>query len=130
MSNDGVIIGSVIRILLDTARDFRVLYVDVLLHPDLNDRGDGSLVRSSLESVLIPIGRVNIAPDRHGLVLPTLTQAMVAALPRLPDGTVTWDYEQRLAYAVEAVEADTRDALYSHIIYKSAQITTPLTFVS
>lgn len=130
MSNDGAVIGSVIRILLDTSRDFRVRYIDVLLHPGLNDRADGGIVRGSLESVLIPIGRVEIPPDRNGLLLPTLTQAMVAALPRLPNGSVTWDYEQRLASAIESLAADTREALYSHAIYSSEQITTPLAVVT
>ncbi len=129
-SSDGAIIGSVIRILLDTSRDFHVRYIDVLLDPGLNQAANESTVRGSFESVLIPIGRVEIAPDRHGLALPTLTQAMVAALPRLPNGSVTWAYEQHLATAIESLSADTREALYSHASYSSAQITTPLTIVT
>ncbi len=129
-SSDGAIVGSVIRILLDTSRDFRVRYIDVLLDPELDDTADGGIVRGSLESVLIPIGLVEIPLHRHGLLLPTLTRARVAALPRLPNGSVTLDYEQRLASAVEIPSADTREGLYSQAIYSSAQITTPLAVVT
>ncbi len=130
MSNDEVIVGSVIRLLLDTSRDFRVRYIDVLLDPGLSDTTDEGIVRGSLESVLIPIGLVEIPRDRQGLLLPTLTRAMVMGLPRLPNGSVTLDYEQRLASADAVPSTETREALYRHANYSSAQITTPLAVVT
>ncbi len=112
-TSHGHIVGSVTRILVDQAQQNAPRYLEVLVEPTRV-----GLTTTDAQSVLVPIGRAQIAKDGKSVILPGLLTAQMPLLPRLGDGAVTWEYELKIASAFGQKSAfESPDALYASEIF-------------
>lgn len=112
-SSDRQIIGSVSRMLVEQKPAVMPRYLDILVDPAAI-----GLKHTEPFNLLVPIGRAVVAKGGTGVALPTVTRQDLAALPRLGQGPVSWEFELSVAkaFGVQTPSADPA-ALYAHPEY-------------
>ncbi len=109
-SNDGKVVGSVTRMLVEQKPALAPRYLDVLVDPK-----SVGINNSSPFDLLIPIGSAAIMKGGTGISLPNLASGDMATLPRLGEGAVTWERELEVAKAFGVKDQpDSPTALYTH----------------
>jgi hypothetical protein len=122
---DGVVVGSVTRIILDQGDANMPRYLDVALDPKIF-----SGAKSASHELLIPIGLSHLAADRDAVVIPAATMESIASMPMLAPGAIEFAYEGTLlgAFGVKT-KFEKPDAMYQHAAFsvKAFLVNRPIT---
>ncbi len=122
---DGMVAGSVSRIILDQRAKNMPRYLDIALDPKLFK---GAKPHSN--ELLVPVGLARIAKDRDVILLPSMTRDTLVGLPMLSPGAISFEHEANVikGFGV-STSFSSADQLYGHAAFdlKSFLSLRPLT---